>query len=155
MTWWAGKGSYQAAGPCATVTATSASVGSSIKRSSASKQPRGANGRGDLLHPLLFARRAEFVARVPGRQSVGVGHGAGHVEVESGQHGEAREIPVRLHLVLWRVVHLVVERLVRADGEVFRLALDPHSLRDRERRHARLGHREMVRAVEDTEVRPL
>jgi len=56
----------------------------------------------DLLHPVLLSRRAEFVPGVPGRQSVGVGDVAGHVEGEPGQHDEAREVPFGLQLVLPR-----------------------------------------------------
>src|SRR5262249_737778 len=86
---------------------------------------------------------------------VGVGDGAGHVEAKPGQYDEAREVPRRLQLVLRPVVRRVVELLEGLAGEALRLALDLHARRDGEGRHARLPHREMVRAVVDTRWRPL
>ncbi len=45
--------------------------------------------RGDLLGFLPVACRVEFVADVLGRQLVGVGNVAGHIEHEFGQDNEA------------------------------------------------------------------
>ena len=40
----------------------------------------------------------KLVAGVPRRQPVGVGHVAGHVERERGEHGQSRVVPIGLHL---------------------------------------------------------
>ena len=45
--------------------------------------------RADLLHSLLFTRGTEFVAGVPGRQLLGVGGVAGHIEGKLGQRDKA------------------------------------------------------------------
>src|SRR5882672_10398260 len=52
------------------------------------------SGRADLLHAVLVSRRAEFVPEVPGRQLLGVGDVAGHIEGKPGQHDKARKFPV-------------------------------------------------------------
>ena len=63
----------------------------------------------ELLRFRFVARRAEFVADVQSRQSVGVGHVAGHVQDELSQHDEAGEVPFRFEFILRRVVRLVVD----------------------------------------------